>query len=1442
MPDECRRSTTTIEAAEAVDEQQGAIQEPEKADITTPEVNHKNPPEVNRKNLPEEDEPSVEASNSMVATKTVDPNMLPINRIKPFQATPSIFPDREIGQFEVGLPENDKIKSIVSSSDQSMIAVGSKKGRIILYHFDDENGDQIIGSSPPSSTPPSECTPAYQGPKGFRVEALAFSPDNEFLAAMLYAENGDNSKLVLFRTKKDGTYHSETKDFSSEFFSLAFSNTSKQLAIGSRDGGCRMFDLEMKSLKENTKISNDLKQANCLSLSFCPGDDKLLVTGHSHSYGGCLLFDSKGSKLLNHSNKGTWIRTTAFSPDGMIYAVGTNASTSLHHTSSGQLIHSFEHESISIKFSKDGTRVYFGAFGTKRIYGYDVISSEKLFESISNTSSSSEFSLKPFALIGSDSQMVIGQGNLVRIVDTAVNLKVKELEDDGDCWSAAMSNDGDIMAIRVGQKGISMHNSLGQKGISMHNSLGQRIQKFVGSCYSATVSAKGDKLAVGGEGTTIIYSTTKDTEGSGFKIERLIIDHKAEGEDGEGTPDIYQVVFFAENGKDRIVSVLSYRNRGQSENKIVVHCAEEVGERLHADGITVPFSLSPVEVVPNTTSALKVWNNNQYVVYNYADGNVDHKFNFQSDIKKASRFSPDGSKLLVVIGKQLRVYEFSAEKGFNASNVDAIATIELSRDDADQIEMISHNGKNILAIAFEGGGIDVITFESSWKEGKVLYTIATLDSVGNMFFKPNTIADSYRLIVIGGGYYRIYEIRLSGINPTDPFDLLEKCYNEEMFMNQCARSSNPKSIPFHRNKDGDTLLQVAFVKGYYKYFEQAISESPEAVLALYSIRRGLVEPEKEWKSIHSIIKYCAKKNDLDRFGQILLPPELLKKFEPGEQALLDIVSCIKTLATYNATNTLAAVLDAGASGCIQGLVPGRKVWFLEPQKYPYISSKLENFKLFILSKLDIFKLCNKCRKQDTKELPKVSVVSRKPPQNSALVQNLQFMGYEDDTEKRIQLNICRVLLPNLASSEVLEALINMGEQYEGDSSSLKLFGKRSLRDSIDAVWNSWAEKRLKRQFLLYCTWLLSITALAIIRRINDINEAIDAVRISLMCILSIGWIYFAYLEARQATMRGISQYFSLSWNLLQMIGLTSTFLFVLMELVQPMGDVAIVCGALSQLFGWVNLLYYMRGKKEVAWVVYALLRIIGSMTRFLLILFVVVFSFALFFWSLELPGQFGRLDDVFLKTMLTSFFSDYDLDPDPDEVFLKTMLTSFFSEFDPDPDSDDLTNNRFKTFTLLFNLVVLLLIPLICLNAMIAFISETFADILDDRIAVIAREKANLIMDLYCGMMENSRKDLEKKNVWTFKLELQSTLDKIDGSAPDGEVANKRSTKRDIADLRIKADEGLTNLKSEMTEERTKVKASTKEMKGKMEEIKTEMKEMRAEMKVMLQLLQQQQK
>ena len=136
----------------------------------------------------------------------------------------------------------------------------------------------------------------------------------------------------------------------------------------------------------------------------------------------------------------------------------------------------------------------------------------------------------------------------------------------------------------------------------------------------------------------------------------------------------------------------------------------------------------------------------------------------------------------------------------------------------------------------------------------------------------------------------------------------------------------------------------------------------------------------------SIINHCAETNELDQFGQYLLPPESLI-YEAPEQAQYEIVACIKTLG--------AILLDVGASWCIQGFVSGHRVFLLEARDYGPILNQLFD-------------------KTRYKQDPMVST-SNIAPQTSSSFQNFQFEGYGDDESKRIQIIICRVLLPNLAS-------------------------------------------------------------------------------------------------------------------------------------------------------------------------------------------------------------------------------------------------------------------------------------------------------------------------------------------------------------------------------------------------------------------------------------------
>ena len=331
---------------------------------------------------------------------------------------------------------------------------------------------------------------------------------------------------------------------------------------------------------------------------------------------------------------------------------------------------------------------------------------------------------------------------------------------------------------------------------------------------------------------------------------------------------------------------------------------------------------------------------------------------------------------------------------------------------------------------------------------------------------------------------------------------------------------------------------------------------------------------KEQES-HSIIKQYAEKNELEILNRCLLPsPECLKYGETPEIALDEIVSCIEALAEYKTMNALVAILNAGASGCIQGFVPRYKVWFLQPEGSGFTLN-------WFLKKSNI--------PQGKQKRTMVST-SNIPPQTSSLSHGFPFEDYEDDDKKNIQLNVCRALLPNLARSSILEALLNTSEKYEDGSGSLKLFATRSLHRSIDAVWYSWGKAMYMRQFVVYFIWLLCVTALAIMKRINGESRSTQAIRIALIVSVAIGLIYFVCLEAMQIIHRGgFSQYVNLSWNLQQVVGKVCIFQFIIVEISRPSHDATIVATALSQLLGWINLLYYVRGiSEEAAWIIYAL--------------------------------------------------------------------------------------------------------------------------------------------------------------------------------------------------------------------------------------------------------------
>jgi hypothetical protein len=252
---------------------------------------------------------------------------------------------------------------------------------------------------------------------------------------------------------------------------------------------------------------------------------------------------------------------------------------------------------------------------------------------------------------------------------------------------------------------------------------------------------------------------------------------------------------------------------------------------------------------------------------------------------------------------------------------------------------------------------------------------------------------------------------------------------------------------------------------------------------------------------------------------------------------------------------------------------------------------------------------------------------------------------------------------------------------------------------------------------------------------------------------------------------------------------------------------------LVHLFTLINFLYYCRGIKRASWILYALGVLMTKMFVFLIILLWIVIS-ACF--------QLTKVNGVF----------DSD---QPIHVFTDTFVTAIFGAFDSAEFCSDPYVAASTVGLTLF--IILSLIFVVFMNAMIAFISEEFANILDYQSAILAREMACLIVDMYDTMNVDERKRIENTHMWVYKLFKQADLDKMGSSQTDSDADGRRATKQDIQSVAVKLKKENGEMRKENREMRKgidEVRKENGEMRKDMLVIRKEIGEMRKEHQVTL--------
>jgi len=448
--------------------------------------------------------------------------------------------------------------------------------------------------------------------------------------------------------------------------------------------------------------------------------------------------------------------------------------------------------------------------------------------------------------------------------------------------------------------------------------------------------------------------------------------------------------------------------------------------------------------------------------------------------------------------------------------------------------------------------------------------------------------------------------------------------------------------------------------------------------------------------------------------------------------LTEMLTVLCKLSKIQIKRSVVKLLSSGENDSMEGLVSVGEVYALDvPKRWPLLPNWLK-----FNTRKDMLPLA-------TEQEPRSSKTSNV---------HSTWHDLKPDEDRRVQLKIVRVSLPGLASFDSLKSLMKMKE-YDA-------FEAEALSKSIDANWTSWARKKFYLQALLYMIWLASFTTFCEITRDMNKDDVLQTQMAHVLATITIcGIFYFAWYEFRQMKTLGWIHYWCDLMNVLQWIAKALATVTTIMRVSSRTSlRVNAFISAISLLFTWFGAFFYLQGFEECAWIVIALLSIAQKMKYFLLVVIMTVFSFALGLRALYerennlRTSGYGNIGSAMLTTLFAGLFGDFDL--------------------------AELDDTYSKIFAVIIMIVMLLMVLIISMNALIAFISDAFEQVLAQKQAVLKRQKAQMIFEMYSSMTKVQREALEEEHRWTSLIIPVATLDVHEPKAAAINFA--KATKEDI--------------------------------------------------------------
>ncbi len=539
----------------------------------------------------------------------------------------------------------------------------------------------------------------------------------------------------------------------------------------------------------------------------------------------------------------------------------------------------------------------------------------------------------------------------------------------------------------------------------------------------------------------------------------------------------------------------------------------------------------------------------------------------------------------------------------------------------------------------------------------------------------NERSDFYSVAIANGNF--ITTMKIHKHIKTPPKILLRNQDDDYIF--DLIKERNNKLSPLGRNSIGKTLISCAVEENRLDVVSKLVQDDPT---------NALIPNDLIGKS-NGIFKYLAQYHQLNAL-HVIADAENFQA-STSEVQLDEMVDVLLDLGRNQVTRTVIHLLEAGQKGSIKGFVNDGEIYATE-------------FRRNIFQKF-VTKL----------SLPLSTELKPRSSRTSDV--STAWENLEKDDKKRVRLIIKRVLLPNLASFEALQVFIRMND--------MDVFNTLSLSTSIDATWYKWARKMFLSDAIIYMCWLIIYTTFCYLSAnstVKDLTLQGGTVEIQVLVIYLLAMIVLsgvcisALIELRQVKTMSLRYYFMDGWNLWQWISKLLVILTVITRFSSDNKSTNAYRFAISLLFNWFASFFYLRGFEEVSWIVIALVAIFQRMIFFIFTIFMILFNFSIGFYALAR----GNEEDPNTKDDPTAFDS-----------FIGTLRAVFFASVTGNVDPEDLNAFDAQLFALFLLILMLIVIFLISLNALIAFISDAFEKVLSQKSAVLKKQRAAMIIELY---------------------------------------------------------------------------------------------------------------